>query len=431
MKKRIMIMFLCIGTVLQITACGAARPTASDLEKRKEQAREEIEANSKEKKDTDSDKSEEVPGNPKEDSKNGAAAKKPIYFSSKDADGYTEFRYLMEEQISTSKTDSKEETTFIIYIPKEEHPRVSGASARSERAGVYVKVDLEPYLQYKAKDHSLQSNLQKYIDGEMAYYDNYYDITVGEMRKTDDSVVCEVSYMEYDSWNEQYVPHFAAYALYQFDDDVMALVTVTVNEEDTTDETLSLIHELNTFYEMHLSWDQNFAQEKQEEFDNKYNGNNFDIYNLSFTLPDGWEIDEYMSDDYETIIVPNGDSVSADEYIGIMAVEEAYGLVDYFIEDMEDMRDMWEEEFEDEADYVEIEDIGLTFLGRTVKVTVVEHIDGEADAGVMYFAEDDENMYMIYAYSVFYEGEKAVISDSITEAMEMFFETGRITDSEL
>lgn len=419
MKKRMMILILCFGVMMQITACGAARPAASDLERRKEQARAEIESNGK--KNTEAEDAQDA----------DAAVKEGTCFGSLDAKGYTGYRYLMEERLSTSKTKSREEITYSVYIPKEEHPRVSGTSARSESDGVYVKVDLEPYLRYKAKDYPLRSNLQRYVDEEMAYYDEYYDITIGEISEIDDGVVCEVSYMEYDSWNEEYVPHYTAYALYHFDNDVMALVTITVNEEDTTDETEALLLELSSFYEMQLSWNRNFAQEKQEEFENKYSGNNFEVFPLSFSLPDGWEIDEYMTDEYETVLAPGGDSEAAGECIAIMATEEAYGMIDYFMEDMEEMREIWEEEFEDEADYVEIEDIGITFLGRTVKMTIVEHIDGEADAGVMYIAEDDENMYMIYAYTLIdaESGEEAALSDSITEAMEMFFDTGRVTDS--
>lgn len=438
MKKKILATILCISVVLGITSCGTASPAASDLDKRRQQAREEIASNSKEnakeevlQNTDDEDNAEEVPENTDETVQSGAANEGDVYFGSKRAGGYQGFDYLTEERISTSKTDSKEEASFSVYIPKEDHPRVSGASARSERAGVYAKVDLEPYLQYKAKEYPLRSNLQKYVDGEMAYYDNYYDITIGEIREIDNGVVCEVSYMEYDSWDEEYVPHYAAYGLYRFDDNVMALVTITVNEEDTTDETAALISELSAFYEMHLNWDQNFAQEKQKEFDNKFNENNFEVYSLSFSLPDGWEIDEDMSDSYETVFAPGGDSEAAGECLAIMATEEAYGMVDYFIEDMEEMKEIWEEEFEDDADSIEIEDIGITFLGRTVRMTIIEHIDGEADAGVMYLAEDDENLYMIYAYNVIDVdgGEEAALSKSITEALDMFFETGRVTDS--
>ena len=160
-------------------------------------------------------------------------------------------------------------------------------------------------------------------------------------------------------------------------------------------------------------------------------GNYFDIYSLSFALPEGWEIDDEMTDEYETVFAPGGNSEKSGECVAIMSPEEAFGMVDYFLEDMEYMKGVWEEEFEDEADFVEAEDIGLTFLGRTVRMTIVEHVDGEADAGVFYIAEDDVNMYMIYAYTVIDDGEEAAISDSLTEAVEMLFETGRVTDSAL
>ncbi|MCM1154093.1 MAG: hypothetical protein NC314_04025 [Roseburia sp.] len=431
MKRKMTILFLCIAIMLQMTACGAARPAASDLERRKEQAREELDANHKE--DTASNEAdtegsaEEMPEETGED----AAFRSGIRFGSAEAQGYRGFQYLAEERISTSRKTSRQETVFSVYIPKEDHPRISGTSARSEYAGVYVKVDLEPYLQYKAKNYSLQNNLQKYVDGEMAYYDTYYDINIGNIREIEDGAVCEVSYMEYDSWNEEYVPHYCAYGLYRFGDDVMALVTVTVNEEDVTEETEALIAELNDFYELELGWNQSFAQDKQQEFEDKYNRNNFEVYSLAFALPDGWAIDEELTDGYETVITPGGDLQMAADCIYIMEPEEAYGIVDMFLEDMESLEELWEEEFEDELESLKIEDIGITFLGRTIRMTVVEHYDDEADAGVIYMAEDDDNLYMVYAYTHIdmESGQEAVISDSLTEALELFFETGRIVDS--
>ena len=47
----------------------------------------------------------------------------------------------------------------------------------------------------------------------------------------------------------------------------------------------------------------------------------------------------------------------------------------------------------------------------------------------MYVAEDDNNLYMIYAYTVLEDGEETKLSESVTEALEMLFETGRIMDS--
>ncbi len=434
LEKKILAMVMSISTAFALTACVSARPAASDPAARREQAREEIASNSKEDEKEEAIQDTEQEGNGEADSggkdtADEGGAGTGIVFGSEDAAGYRGFQYLTEERIATSRTDSKKEAAFSVYIPKEEHPRVSGSSARSENAGVYVKVDLEPYLQYKAKDYSLRSNLQKYVDREINYDDDYFDIVTGNIQETGQSAVCEVSYMEYDAWNEEYLPRYAVYGLYLLHDDIMALVSVIVNEEDTTDGTQALLTELEAFYEMEIGWTPDFAGEKQEAFDHKNNANNFEVYSLSFTLPEGWMIDEEMSDDYETMIVPGGDSESADECIALTQSEDMTGMLDWLLEDLEMLKEEMEEDFIDESDYMEIEDIGMTFLGRTIKMEMAEHVDDHVEAGVMYVAEDDNNLYMIYAYTVLEDGEETKLSESVMEALEMLFETGRIMDS--
>lgn len=460
MKKGNFIAVMCICVMLCLAACGSARPDASDLsanrERRNKEGAETVssaaaagDGASEDGTSGDEVSGDEASGNGtsgngaagdgvsgNKEGENGESAqtggtKEGIVFGSPEASGCRDFKYLTEELIATSKTASREEAGFFVYIPKEEHPRVSGASARSEWAGVYVKVDLEPYLQYKAENYSLRGNLDKYITGEMEYYDNYYDISVGNIEETGDVAVCEVSYMEYDFYEEVYAPYYVIYSLHDLGDNVIALVTISIDAENTTEETKGLLDELSSFYQLAIHWDEAFAQAKRDRFEDKYTGNIYDVDCLSFKLPDGWEIDESMSYDFETFFAPGGDMEEAGGCFVVTEVSEAFGMVDLFLEDMDEMRMALEEELENEADYIVMEDIGMTFLGRTVMVEVAIHDVEDEGNFLLYLAEDDNNAYMIYAYSAFDEdaGDVAGLSGMVQEAVDMFFETGRVTDS--
>lgn len=421
-KKNIIAVISIVMMLLTLTACGKSRPNASDITVNRERRGEAA-----------------IPDENMENEANAedvetAGAKKGIVFGSLEAAGYQDFNYLTEQLLSTSKTASKIEKTFSVYIPKEENPRVSGASVRSENAGVHIKVDLEPYLQYKAQNYSVRANLEKYVAGEMDYYNNYYDVIVGNVEESENAAVCEVSYMEYDFYEDSYAPYYVVYSLYDLGDNVMALVTLSVDAEHATEETGKLIEELSDFYQLNIHWDEEFAQTKREKFEEKYTGNIYSVDCLTFKLPDGWEIDENMTDDYETYFAPGGDAEEACGGFVIAEISEALGIVDFFLEDMEELQWELEQELENESDFVSIEDAGITFLGRTVEIRVVMTLYDEWEVPgscVLYLAEDDNNLYMIYAYSLI-EDEAEVpadLSDEVEEAVTMFFDTGRVTDN--
>lgn len=432
MKKKCVTAVISIGIMVCLAACGSKRPSASDItvnRERKEPAftiTKDIDSNAEENGDTKEADAEENRG------VKAAGMKKGIVFGSSEASGYQDFTYLTEELLSTAKTASQEKKTFAVYIPKEEKPRVSGASARSEEAGVYIKVDLEPYLQYKAESYSLRVNLDKYVTGEMEYYENYYDVIVGNIEEEEDTAVCEVSYMKHDLYEDTYAPYYVVYSLHDLGDGVTALVTLSIDAENTTKETGKIIEELSSFYQIDIHWDQSFAQAKREKFEDKYTGNIYTVDCLTFKLPDGWEIDEEASYEYETYFAPGGDTEEAGIYFAVSEVDEAFGVIDIFLEDMDEMQELFEEEMTDERDSVVINDLGFTFLGRTLMIEVSFHDveDEEAGNGVVYIAEDDNNSYMFYAFSVFEdEEETAGLSKEAQEAVDMFFETGRVTDS--
>ncbi len=466
MKKKCMMgMGIAIGTVFCLAACGKTEPDASDISMRRGRIGQEttgLETKGAVEEGTDTEENtnrdEYAPNEALQDAwtldrdmqDNGLAledsgreaaeetgeagfsgTKKGVVFGSSEAAGCKDFQYLAEGLVSTKKNASKKEERFAAYLPKEEKMRGTGASARGERAGVYVKVDLEPYLQYKAETYSLRNNLDKYVTGEMDYYDNFYDVIVGNIEESEDMAVCEVTYMEYDLYEDAYSPYYIVYSLHDLGDDVMALVTLSIDADNTTEETGELIEELAAFYQLDIHWDETFAQAKRQKFEDKYTGNIYQVDCLAFKLPDGWEIDEAESSDYETFYAPGGDLEDAGMFFCVSEVVSASGVVEAMAEDKEEFQLFMEEEYGDELDYIMIQDQGMTFLGRTIIIEMAAHDEEEAGNSMIYIAEDDRNLYIISAFSVFEEGEemRVGLEEKAQEAVTMFFETGRVTDS--
>lgn len=163
----------------------------------------------------------------------------------------------------------------------------------------------------------------------------------------------------------------------------------------------------------------------------------FQVDCISFMLPEGWEKDEYMSDDYDTVFAPDGDVDTAMDCLIVSRVSESFGMIDMFLENMDEMTDILEEEIaeEEEEYHVTIDDIGMTFLGHTLKMEAFVRDEEGAGVIVLYFAEDDENLYSLYAYTMFDENEEvdksAGLSAQMEEALRMFFETGQVENRSL
>lgn len=160
------------------------------------------------------------------------------------------------------------------------------------------------------------------------------------------------------------------------------------------------------------------------------NDGTFQVDCICFELPEGWEKDEYLSDSYDMIYAPGGDADTAMDCLIVSRVSEAFGMIDMFLENIDEMESMLEEEIaeEDEEYHVTIDDIGLTFLGHTLKIKAVVRDEEEAGVVLLYFAEDDTNLYSLYAYTLFEEDEEfgatAGPSAQLEEALQMFFDTG-------
>lgn len=419
MKKKTLAIFLALGMAAGLTACGGKEPSASDVmgkhssdEDVKEEEKDEEDEQAEEGKEEEEDKKEEEEKEEKEEK-----AVSGVVFGSKDAAGYTDFEYLTEQIISTSETKSGEKATYTVYIPDDDYVYVSGSQANSSRMGVSFQIDIAPYLQYNAQDYTLEENLQKYIDDELEYASDYYGVEVGEIQSGDGEASCEVTYMQYDSYDKEYIPYYTAYYLRELEDGLYALAEVEINSPDTTGKTADMLDELADFYQIEIGWDASFTEAKQAAFESsdEFNPDAFNIGYMTFELPEGWEEDDDLSDWEADVFAPGGNGQIANGYIAFMKEYDAEGIVNDLLRDPDSASSYFEE---DGMSNISVEDYGETFMGRTAKVTMTYSVDGDSADFVYYVAESDYNQYIIHTMRM--NGADL----DVEGAVEMVFETG-------
>ncbi len=205
MKNKVITALLMATVMFSMTACGGSEgPSAPDLANRGNSTEEEHVTEETEQAETEEKETEEKETEEKEESKKASG----VVFGSDEAKGYTGFEYLMEELISTSDTKSGDKVSLSAFVPDGDYPSVSGSRARCDRMGVTVEVDIDPYIQSKWQDYTMQENLEVYVENDLSYSD-YYGLEIGEVEQlSDECCICEISFMEYSSWDNEYNPFY-------------------------------------------------------------------------------------------------------------------------------------------------------------------------------------------------------------------------------
>lgn len=420
MKNKIITALLITAMLSGLTACGGKEPSASDLTTNRAQA-----AGDDTTTEDDTEEAEEETKEP-EETEEETKAVSGVVFGSDEAKGYDGFEYLMEELVSTSNTKSGDKKTLSVFVPDGDYPSVSGSYATSERMGVVVDVDIDPYLQYDAEDYTVGENLEAYVEDEMSYSSYLYGIDIGEIVEIgEDAAMCEVTYMQFDSYDDSYAPYYQIFYLKEMGDNVMGLLDICIIADETTGKTKNLLAELESFYQIDIGWDDSFAEAKRAEFESsdEYNADAFNLGYMTFELPEGWEKDEDESSYSEAVFAPKGDAIG--EY-GYISIEEDYaddeGIIDEMLSDLEYTQSYFEEVLGEDVTDLVIDDAGETFLGKTL----VMEMKADGDTGIFYIAQNGYSQYAVYAVIWAGEGEEA--EADVRAALDMFFETGKLKE---
>ena len=421
MKNKIITALLITAMLSGLTACGGKEPSASDLTTNRAQA-----AGDDTTTEDDTEEAEEETEETKEpeETEEETKAVSGVVFGSDEAKGYDGFEYLMEELVSTSNTKSGDKKTLSVFVPDGDYPSVSGSYATSERMGVVV--DIDPYLQYDAEDYTVGENLEAYVEDEMSYSSYLYGIDIGEIVEIgEDAAMCEVTYMQFDSYDDSYAPYYQIFYLKEMGDNVMGLLDICIIADETTGKTKNLLAELESFYQIDIGWDDSFAEAKRAEFESsdEYNADAFNLGYMTFELPEGWEKDEDESSYSEAVFAPKGDAIG--EY-GYISIEEDYaddeGIIDEMLSDLEYTQSYFEEVLGEDVTDLVIDDAGETFLGKTL----VMEMKADGDTGIFYIAQNGYSQYAVYAVIWAGEGEEA--EADVRAALDMFFETGKLNE---
>ncbi len=441
MKKRIISVLLATALAGTLSACGEAKPSASDITGDRNVAVDETEENEEVKlPDGLGMTDEETEGEAEDETAEATAdadteaeearTKKPsgVVFGSDEAAGYKDFAYLMEAIIATSETKSGNKVSYSVFIPDDEYSYISGARANSGRMGVDFEIDIAPYLQYDAEDYTIEENLEEYVNAQIEYAsDNYYNMVSSDVKTLPDGAAsCEVSYMKYDSYNGEYHPYFVQYNLKEMEDGLYALSVVTVDADETTGKTAAMLTELSDFYQMDIGYDDSFADRKKAEFESSddYNPDAINIGFMSFELPDGWAEDEDESSYDSYVFAPNGNYAMADSAIIISNDYSSDDVISVLLSDEEYTKSYFESMFDSageefSVDDIQVEDMGETFIGRTVKVSVTASDGSGAGEIILYMGQNDYDLYGVFA--TVWENDA-----SAYEAIDMIFETGSV-----
>lgn len=423
MKNKIITALLITAMLSGLTACGGKEPSASDLTTNRAQATGDDTTT-----EDDTEEAEEETEETKEpeETEEETKAVSGVVFGSDEAKGYDGFEYLMEELVSTSNTKSGDKKTLSVFVPDGDYPSVSGSYATSERMGVVVDVDIDPYLQYDAEDYTVGENLEAYVEDEMSYSSYLYGIDIGEIVEIgEDAAMCEVTYMQFDSYDDSYAPYYQIFYLKEMGDNVMGLLDICIIADETTGKTKNLLAELESFYQIDIGWDDSFAEAKRAEFESsdEYNADAFNLGYMTFELPEGWEKDEDESSYSEAVFAPKGDAIG--EY-GYISIEEDYaddeGIIDEMLSDLEYTQSYFEEVLGEDVTDLVIDDAGETFLGKTL----VMEMKADGDTGIFYIAQNGYSQYAVYAVIWAGEGEEA--EADVRAALDMFFETGKLNE---
>ena len=323
-----------------------------------------------------------------------------------DYDGF-EYLYcetLMTESTENAETGKMESQSINVFIPKGDYASVNRDSVYVDELGVYFRVKLNPYLQYKQEDYLVEENLQYYLNDiyDPFYYTDYKGVEISNITQLENGVSASVKYCRYDRWDDEYYTVFATYYLTEISKDMLVLVEVEINGDETTGKTPQLLAELEAFYGFPMDWDAQEADAWLEAFlESPEAGINMvSTGYLLFELPAGWSEDWSYGDYSMTTFAPGGDVSTADcmisfarEYMGLDSFDVGEELATQ--EDIDSYTAYLTEQMGDGARDITVEYLGETVLGNAMKISYITQNGSYEDLTEVYLIT---NGY--YAYSI-------------------------------
>lgn len=321
---------------------------------------------------------------------------------------YEGFKYLYCEEIRTNsekneETGKMESKKLSVFIPEDDYVNVSTGWASSEKLGVTITIELEPYLRYNQEDYLACENMEYYLteyEYDPYYSNDYKDLVVSEVEEIDEEIAyATAEYCHYNKYDDSYNVVFVTYYLAKLNNDVTVLVEVEVDSEDVTGKTPALIEELEVFYPFEIDWDKERAEAKLETYLENGDDNTVSTGYAIFELPEGWSEDTTQSD-YDTYVyAPDGDFNFSGCYVSISREYIGYNAWDTDDKDvyMNEILAMIEESIQEEDIDAVASYYGETCLGTAVKMETASSEYGESAKAIVYWIFDDSYGYVVTA----------------------------------
>lgn len=345
-------------------------------------------------------------------------------FGSEFDEGELELEYLYAEVLRTEsrenpQTGKMESRQLQILLPQGDYNTVNRDYAYGEKLGVRVRVELNPYLRSHHEDYTLKENLDYLLEQDFDAFSqsDYRDVQISEIEGDEELVRAEILYLDYDKYDDEYVPYQMAYQLHDFGDDTMALVKITICADDTTGKTPALLEEVNAFYGSGIEWDADAAEARKQKF---LANNNTDVVQIStgwlmFELPKNWSQDWKNNDDYRSdLYAPDGDMLKAGCYLSVSRELQSYGSeIDFSsIAGNESYMDILKAGIAQATGLSEeditVSDYGMTVLGQALEFSYVITEDEISYEEHRWWISDKSYIYQITAGQVDGSGEDAI-----------------------
>ncbi len=387
-----------------------------EAKKKKDKDEEDAEAEEESDEEEETEDEEEADESEKKKEKKSKKSDGPV-LGGDDVEGYEGFEYLYEELLMTDteeneETGKKERKKLTVYIPDDDYATASGDYAYANSMGVNFRVELEPYIRYDEEDYLPEENLAYHLENQYDpfYTAEYKDLVIGDVEVLEnDAVTAIVEYCEYNEWDEEYFTVFTTYYLVELENGETVLVTVEIDDSETTGKTDFLIEELEQFYQFDIDWDKDRAEQKRTNYAANETENTYSTGSFLFELPMGWKEDTDISD-YETrVYSPDGDMAFsgcmvaiAEEYLSYDETVDLQAVIDEYSEE-ELAADMGAEVTEYAAEICD------TALGKAAKISYAVEMDGESAQSVIYVIATDHDVYTFMAMQTEGAEEDAIV----------------------
>ena len=274
--------------------------------------------------------------------------------------------------------------------------------------GVSITVEAAPYLQYDAKNYTVDENLEYLVESsfDKFYHPEYKDLEINYSASGENWAKCDITYIDKD-YSDEYHVFCETYYLIETKKNSYVTVEIQVSKEDVTGKTADLIMELESFYQFDVNWDADAAQAKEDAFkaDPEAFPNMFSVDDLLFELPAEWDEDNDYGEYDEHYFAPFGSVSLANSFVQITSEysSDSAKTLEALAANPAQAEEIFKSMYPDMVDSITAKKYDDTCLGTTILIEMTVS-DGEDTVDLQeYMAASNGCLYVISAGS--YQGD--------------------------